>query len=133
MRLYPPAHTVARRALHDVTIGGHTLRKGWPVIVSISSIHRRHGTWSEPDRFDPSRFEPEREKAIPRHAYIPFGAGARICIGNQFALLEGQLALAAIAGRARLDLLSGWQRIDPQPLVTLRPGSAIRMRVTRRG
>ncbi len=58
-----------------------------------------------PEQFDPDRFTPEREKALPRYAYLPFGAGSRVCIGSHFALMEGQLALATLAQRVTFALV----------------------------
>jgi cytochrome P450 len=80
--------------------------------------HRRPQFFPEPARFDPDRWTPEREKALPKFAYMPFGGGPRVCIGNSFALMEAQLIIAAIAQRARLRLDPG-QVIDLNPQVTL--------------
>jgi cytochrome P450 len=132
MRLYPPAFVVMRRALRDVTVGGHRIAKNDLVLVNIVGIHRRPVYWPEPDRFDPDRFAPENEKAMTKRAYLPFGAGPRICIGNHFALLEGHLALAALAQRVRLDLPPGSSRVVPEPLITLRPAGGLPLVVRRR-
>ena len=83
-------------------------------------VHRRPKLWPDPNRFDPDRFAPEHEAERPRFAYIPFGGGPRGCIGNQFAMLEAQLIVAAIAQRYRIELLPD-QEIRPEPLITLRP------------
>jgi cytochrome P450 len=132
MRLYPPAYVVARRALRDVTVGGHLIRKNDLAMINIIGMHHRPEYFPEPNRFHPDRFAPEAEKQMPRHAYLPFGAGARVCIGNHFALLEGQLAVAALAQRVRLDLPAGSHRVETEPLITLRPKGGMPMRVTRR-
>ena len=131
MRLYPPAYVMGRTAERDVRIGGHDIKAGSIVVISILGIHHREKYFPDPERFDPTRFTPEREKALPRHAFMPFGAGPRICIGNHFALMEGQLMLAAITQRARLELPPGF-RVEPEPLITLRPKGGIPMRVRRR-
>ena len=83
-----------------------------------------------PDAFRPERFAPEREKLLPRGAFMPFGGGPRICIGNHFALMEGQLILAALAQRLRFVPLDG-RPVTPEPLVTLRPKGGLPMRVAR--
>ena len=83
------------------------------------------------ERFDPDRFAPEHESERPRFAYIPFGGGPRGCIGNQFAMLEAQLIVAAIAQRYRIELLPD-QDIRPEPLITLRPKPGVRARLTKR-
>lgn len=132
MRLYPPAFVIARRALRDVEIGGHTIRKGEIALVNIIGMHHNPAYFSEPERFDPERFTPEAEKALPKNAFMPFGAGPRVCIGNHFALMEGHLALAALAQRVRLELPLGAPDAVMEPLVTLRPRGEMPMIVRRR-
>jgi len=132
MRLYPPAYVFARRPVRDVTLGGHAVPKGQMVLFNVAGIHRVARYFPEPHRFDPDRFAPAAEKALPRQAYMPFGAGSRICIGNHFALMEGQLVLAALAQRLRFDPLPGARYVDTESLVTLRPRGGLPMRVHRR-
>jgi cytochrome P450 len=131
MRLYPPAYIIGRRATRDVTIGGHRVRRGQILFVNIAGIHRRADPWEDPERFDPDRFTPEREKVLPRHAYMPFGAGSRICIGNHFALMEGHILLATILQRVRLELASR-KPVGTEALITLRPKDGVWMRASRR-
>jgi cytochrome P450 len=132
MRLYPPAFVFARRALRDVAIQGHRIAKNELVVVNVIGMHRRRTYYAEPDRFDPDRFAVENERRLDKRAFLPFGAGPRVCIGNHFAMLEGHLALAALAQRVRLDLVPGSARVAPEPLVTLRPRGGIPMVVKRR-
>lgn len=132
MRLYPPAYVLGRLADRAVTIGGHAIRKGQVVMVNIAGIHRRADVFPEPNVFDPERFAPEREKALPRQSYLPFGAGPRICIGNHFALMEGQILLATIARRVRAELTDPAHEAETDPLLTLRPKDGMRMRVVPR-
>ena len=132
MRLYPPVYVFARRALRDTTIGGHTIIKGRMILFNVAGTQRASRYYAEPNRFDPDRFTVAAEKALPRQAYMPFGAGSRVCIGNHFALMEGQLILAALAQRLRFDPLPGARRVDTEPLVTLRPRGGLPMRVHRR-
>lgn len=132
MRIYPPAFATSRLVTRDVTLGPYAFKKGELVAVNIIGMHRRASLFPEPYRFDPDRFDPEAEKRIPRFAYIPFGAGPRVCIGNHFALMEGHLALVTLAQRVRFDLLPGWRRVEAQGLMTQRPRDGITMRVTRR-
>jgi cytochrome P450 len=132
MRLYPPAYVFSRRPVRDVTLGGCALPKGQMVIFNVAGIHRLARHYPEPHRFDPDRFTAAAEKALPRQAYLPFGAGSRVCIGNHFALMEGQLVLAALAQRLRFDPLPGARRVDTESLVTLRPRGGLPMRVHRR-
>jgi cytochrome P450 len=131
LRLYPPAWGFSRVALGDDEIGGYPVRKGALVFVIPFVIHRRPKLWPEPDRFEPERFAPDREAARPRFAYIPFGGGPRGCIGNQFAIVEAQLIVAAVAQRYRIDLMPD-QTIRPDPLITLRPKPGIRAKLTNR-
>ncbi|APR81415.1 cytochrome P450 [Minicystis rosea] len=132
MRLYPPAFVVARRATRDVIIGGHRMAKNELAIINIIGMHHRPAYYVDPERFDPDRFAPEHEKAMNKRAFLPFGAGPRVCIGNHFAMLEGHLAVAALAQRVRLDLAPGSARVEPEPLITLRPRGGVPMIVRRR-
>jgi cytochrome P450 len=131
LRLYPPAYLTSRQATCDVELGGQTIPAGIDVLANIYGMQRRADYFPEPDRFVPERFEASAEKKIPKGAYIPFGAGARICIGNSFALMEGQLILATLAQRVELTL-DTTQPIAAEPLVTLRPRGGVPMRVAKR-
>ncbi len=130
MRLYPPAPGILREALHDTVIDGYKVRKGATIMISPYTLHRRADSFPEPESFQPERFTPECEKLLPRSAYIPFSAGPRICIGNHFALMEGQLLIAAIAQRSTLSLVPG-QYIVPDVVhnLTLRPGGKVKVSV----
>ena len=125
LRLYPPAWGFSRRALSDDEIGGYVIPKGSLVFLIPFVVHRRPKLWPEPERFDPDRFAPEHETARPRFSYIPFGGGPRGCIGNQFAMVEALLIVAAITQRFRIELVPD-QDIRPEPLITLRPAPGIR-------
>jgi cytochrome P450 len=118
MRMHPPAYNVGREACHAVTIGGHRLPKGAIVAVNILGIHRRADYYADPYSFSPERMLPDAKQTRPRHHYLPFGAGPRVCIGSHFALLEAQLALATMVQRARLRPIPTY--VDAEPLVTLR-------------
>jgi cytochrome P450 len=131
MRLYPPAYVIGRLAQRDLVLGDIPVKKNDIVFVNVIGMHRRADIFSDPESFDPDRFLGEREKAIPRHAYLPFGAGPRVCIGNHFAMMEGQLVVAAVAQRVRFELPAG-TIVEPEPLVTLRPKGGVPMRVRRR-
>src|SRR5581483_1140205 len=131
MRLYPPAYLLGRVAERDLTLGGRRVAAGTTVMVNIFGIHHRADYFPEPERFVPERFEPAAEKALPRSAFLPFGGGARICIGNHFALMEGALILATLAQRVELEVLTEGE-VDAEPLMTLRPRGGVRVRVRRR-
>ena len=120
MRLYPPAWGFSRQALTDDQLGGFHLPGGWLAFVVPYVLHRLPAFWREPERFDPERFSPEQSAERPKFVYLPFGGGPRQCIGNHFALIETQLILATLAQRYRLRLVPG-HRVEPWPLITLRP------------
>ena len=101
MRLYPPVPLMTRQAVTDTVLGGHAIKAGTSLVMPIYAIHRHARRWHEPDAFDPERFAPDREQALPRYQYLPFGAGPRICIGMAFALLEATAILATLLQRAR--------------------------------
>jgi cytochrome P450 len=124
MRLYPPAHTIARTAAGEDTIGGVRVPPGASITISMYVTHRNPNLWSEPERFDPERFTPAAVAARHRFAYLPFGGGPRICIGNGFAMAEAQVILATIAQRYRVRLAEG-HAVEPVGLITLRPKSGL--------
>ena len=131
MRLYPPAHTFGRQPIAADEILGHRIPAGAEVLIMPWLLHRKPSLWENPDRFEPERFSPERAAARPRFAYIPFGAGPRICIGAAFAMAEAMLILATIAQRYRLHLKPG-HPVEPQGLITLRPRYGLQMQLERR-
>ena len=131
MRLYPPAHTISRQAIGDDVVLGHGIPARAAIIIAPWLLHRKPAIWDDPQRFDPERFSPERSAARHRFAYIPFGAGPRICIGMAFAMAEAVLILATIAQRYRLRLKKG-HPVEPQGLITLRPRYGMRMHLERR-
>lgn len=124
MRLYPPAHTIARTAIAEDWIGGIRLPPGALITISIYVTHHNPNLWPEPERFDPERFAPAAVAQRHRFAYVPFGGGPRICIGNGFAMTEAQVVLAAIAQRYRVRLAPG-HVVQPIGLITLRPKTGI--------
>ena len=131
LRLYPPAWGFSRQALADDTIGGFPLPRGWLAFVIPYVLHRLPAYWKDPQTFDPERFSPERSADRPKFVYLPFGAGPRQCIGNQFALIEAQLSVATLAQRYRLQLVKG-HRVEAWPLITLRPRYGMPMVIERR-
>jgi cytochrome P450 len=119
MRLHPPVYNTGRQALVPVVIGGHRLPADSIVAVNIRGLHRRADYYPAPLSFAPERMLPDVKKTRPRHHYLPFGGGPRVCIGAHFALLEGQLALATMVQRATIRPIP--RHVEPEPLVTLRP------------
>jgi cytochrome P450 len=131
LRLYPPAWAFSREALADDELGGFRLPAGWLAFVIPFVLHRLPAFWQNPDMFDPERFLPERSADRPKFVYLPFGAGPRQCIGNQFALIEAHLIVATLAQGYRLHLVPG-HRVEPWPLITLRPRFGMPMVIERR-
>ncbi len=120
MRLYPPAWIIGRRALNDYSINGYHVPARSIVLMSQFVTHHDARWFPDPYKFDPERWTPEAKEARPKFSYSPFGGGNRVCIGEQFAWLEGVLVLATLARQWRLRLASG-RAIELQPIVTLRP------------
>jgi cytochrome P450 len=131
MRLYPPAWAFSRQALSDDELGGFRLPRGWLAFIIPYVLHRLPAFWQDPEAFDPERFSPDRSADRPKFVYLPFGAGPRQCIGSHFALIEAQLVLATLAQRYRLRLVPG-HKVDPWPLITLRPRFGMPMFIERR-
>lgn len=128
MRLYPPAWSVARTVVSEFELRGYKIPAGSNVVMSQWIMHRDPRYFPDPERFDPSRWAPERAQKLPRFAYFPFGGGPRQCIGNSFAMMEATLLLATIAQRFRLRAVSP-EPIVPVPSFTLRPKGGIFMKV----
>ena len=131
MRLYPPGWFIGRTALEDVTVGGYTVPKGASVLFSQYVMHRDSRYFEEPGRFRPERWTEAFQDQLARGAFFPFSAGDRHCLGEGFAWLEVLLALATLVERWKFELVPG-QAIRPNPSVTLRPNSGIRMIVRER-
>ncbi|MCC6614676.1 MAG: cytochrome P450 [Anaerolineae bacterium] len=127
MRLYPAVFAFGRQAIEDVEIGRHPIPKGSSVGMFPFVTHRDPRWWGDDaDQFKPERFTPEREAQLKKYAYMPFSTGPRVCIGNSFAMMEAHLMLATIAQHWRLQLQPG-QRVEPEPLITLRPKGGLRL------
>jgi cytochrome P450 len=131
MRMYPPAWTIGRRALKDYAMGEYVARAGSIILMSQYVTHHDPRFYPEPFRFDPERWTPEAQAARSKFSYFPFGGGPRVCIGEQFAWMEGVLILATIARHWRMRLAPD-QVVVPEPLITLRPKFGMRMTLERR-
>jgi len=130
LRLFPAAFTLVREAILPDQIGASHLPRRTVVMIAPWVLHRHHAFWTNPGAFDPSRFMPEAPPP-PRFAFMPFGAGPRICIGAQFAMAEAVLVLASLIQRFHIAL------DDPRPVlpvavVTTQPDHAPVFRLTRR-
>jgi len=128
LRLYPPAWILGRRAIGADIIGGYDVTPGTVLAISIYTLHRHPAFWEDPETFDPGRFSPDRALRQYKFSYIPFGAGPRQCIGNNFGLLEASLIVACVCQRFELHLLPGIQ-VQPQAIFVLRPNRDLWMSV----
>jgi cytochrome P450 len=128
LRLRPPAWAIGRRALTDLDVDGHEVPAGSVLVVSPWLLHHDERWWPDPDRFELGRWEPAATASRPRHAFLPFGGGPRMCVGEGFALTEARIVIRAVARRWRLVPEPG-QDVRLRPLVTLRPDRPVLMRV----
>jgi len=120
LRLYPPAYFSDRLSLEEDECNGVKIPKNTQVLLSYYEMHRHQNYWSDPEKFDPDRFCSENKKEHSA-SYFPFGAGPRMCIGNNFAMYEMILTLAEMVKNYELEPVS---EIEINPLITLKPKSA---------
>jgi cytochrome P450 len=128
LRLYPPAWVGPRRAVRDFEFAGHSVPAGAHVNYSSWASHRIPEVFPEPEAFIPERFTRERKAALPRGAYVPFGAGQRICIGKRFGQTEVKLVATMLLQRRHLELLPG-RTTTIRQMPTLSPTGGLEMRV----
>jgi len=131
LRLYPVGWLFPRFSAQDTRIGGYDIKQGDMVLMSPYVLHRDPRWFANPEQFDPERFSEENAKSIGKYHYLPFGGGPRVCVGNSFAMMELQIVVATIAQNYRLELMPN-QRIEIEPLVTMRPKFGINMRLNPR-
>ena len=132
LRLYPPVHVFSRQAVADDEIAGTKIPRGSFITISSWVLHRHTLFWDNPNEFDPERFVPPRADKVERFAYIPFGAGPRICLGKNLGLMEAVLLLAMITRDWKLRLREN-HPVEPLGRMTLRPRHGLPMRITPRG
>jgi enediyne biosynthesis protein E7 len=131
MRIYPPVIAIPRRAASDTTIGPYAVPADSEVVIWVYRTHHDPRFFPDPTRFRPERFEDSASAARPKHAYLPFGAGQRACIGQAFAMIEAQLIVATFAQRLQLSY-AGKRSPGLRLGVTLAPKGGLPMRVTAR-
>ncbi len=129
MRLYPPVYFSDRVAIEKDEYNNLKLKKGNTILISFFEIHRHKDFWSNPDQFNPDRFDIDVDKKEYSDHYFPFGAGPRMCIGNNFAMYEMILAISNIIKKYKIG--TSLKAIEIQPLITLKPKNAILQFATR--
>lgn len=131
MRLFPPVPFTVRMAYEPATLAGHALTARSLVGISINTIHRHPAYWDQPEAFRPERFAPENRAKINKDAYLPFLTGPHLCIGNNFAMMEGQLLLAMMAQRYAINVVPD-QTILRELAITMRPKGGLQVTLARR-
>lgn len=131
LRLYPAAMALVRQAVKPVELGGYQLPKGAIVMALAWCTHRDPRWWEAPLEFRPERWAPEVKALRPRFAYYPFGGGARVCMGEAFAWMEGTLVIPMLAQQWRVEAVPG-HVAEPETLFTLRPRGGVPMVLRRR-
>ncbi len=129
LRLYPPAFVIAREAIGPDRLGDFDVPARTVLVIAPWVLHRHRHYWRDPDAFDPDRFMPDAPQPS-RFAYLPFGAGPRVCVGAQFALTEAVLVLASIIQRFRVELVD--EPPLPVAIVTTQPGRQPMFRIVAR-
>jgi len=129
MRLYPAVWLLPREAKEDDVVGGYHVPAGADVLLCPYTLHRHPGFWDRPDEFDPDRFDTKRAATRPRYAYIPFGAGPRVCVGSSLGLIEATVVTASIVRALKLTTVPGYQ-VRGEPMLTLRVRGGLPMTVT---
>ena len=132
MRLYPPAYVFSRRALKDDNLGVFRIPAGAHIVISPYALHRRPDYWPQAEEFWPERFALGARTDRPKMAYLPFGGGPRICIGNSFAVMEHGIVLATVVRNWRLESIPRIE-VRTEPRITLRPKGGLQMRLLFRG
>jgi cytochrome P450 len=133
MRLYPPAWMLnGRRVVADTTLGGYAVERGTELFIAPYVMHRLPRYFDDPNEFRPERFTLEFEESLPRFAYMPFGGGPRVCIGNSFAMMEAQLILATVSRHFAPALLPGTVA-ETNPQITMSVKGGLSMRLVARG
>lgn len=120
MRLYPPAYYIDRESIADDEIDGFQIPKNTMLLLAIYELHRDERFWDQPQNYIPERFDPSNKKDFSDY-YFPFGAGPRMCVGNNFAMQEMIITVAELLRNYKLE--SGAEDIQINPLISLKPAA----------
>ena len=131
LRLYPPVWVIGRHSLEHDTIGGYDIPKNTNLLIPLYYIHRDPKLWNDPEKFIPERFNKENSKGRHKFVYFPFGGGPRLCIGNNFALMEMQVIVPMIVRAFKMAKPKGFT-FKKEPLITMRPNPHMKMVLTKR-
>jgi len=131
LRLYPPAWIIGRQTLGSDRLGGYHIPEKTNCLIPVCYIHKDEKYWPEPEMFIPERFSKENSKGRHKFVYFPFGGGPRLCIGNNFSLMEMQLVLPMILREFKLSKPKGF-KVEKDPLITMRPNPHMKMVITKR-
>lgn len=132
MRILPPVYMFGREALEDVEIGGWVVPRGTQVLTPVWAVHRDPRWYDDPEAFHPQRWIDGLADRLPKYAYLPFGGGARVCVGNHFAMLEGILGLVTLLQHLEFEPDPDFE-LDLLTSVTLRPKHGVSVRLNPRG
>jgi cytochrome P450 len=133
LRLYPPTWSLLpREVVEPVEIGGYDIARGSWIYVFPYVTQRDPRFFENPEAFDPERFSPARSEEIPPYAYIPFGGGPRVCIGEKFSMMEMILIVATVLQKVRMKLAPEQGVIEPEPLIAIRPKGGLLVEINRR-
>lgn len=122
MRLYPPAYFMDRVSVDGDIVDGVEHKRGTVWLMSLYELHRHPKYWNNPDDFNPDRFAHDSKKKYS-DCYFPFGAGPRMCVGNNFAMYEMMMTLAILV--KKFELKTSKKKIEINPLITLKPKEAV--------
>jgi cytochrome P450 len=131
MRLRPPAWAIGRESTQAVELAGYSVPEGTTFLIVPWVLHRDRRYFDEPETFRPERWMGNLARELPRFAYMPFGGGPRVCIGQRFAMMEAILVLTTMAQRFSME----WQKdrtVKPFPSITLRPNGGVWLRIRKR-
>lgn len=131
LRLYPPAWIIGRQSLKEDSFCDYHIPANTNCLIPVCYIHKDEKYWPEPDKFIPERFSKENSKGRHKFVYFPFGGGPRLCIGNNFALMEMQLIIPMILREFKLTKPKGFE-VEKDPLITMRPKPHMRMVINKR-
>ena len=131
LRLNPTVWVITRAASEDLTLGNATIKKGEMVLFSPYTLHRNPEYWQDPERFNPERFLSEEDKERHRFSYIPFGGGPRICIGNNFAMIEMIYTICNIINHYNIEVVNP-ETVEPLPLLTLQVKDGMQVKISTR-